>query len=122
MQRIGRSRHSRNSSARGLIITNNPDDEFEATAILDRIKNSSIEEQKIHDNSLDVLAHHLVGLSFQIGEVSVDFAYKIIKQAYPFRNLTLDEFCDVLEIFDGIYILYFDKEKMKFWKKRNAFR
>ena len=122
VQRIGRSRHSRNSSARGLIITNNPDDEFEAKAILDRIKNSSIEEQKIHEKSLDVLAHHLVGLSLQIGEVSVDFAYKTIRQAYPFRNLTLDEFYDVLEIFDSIYVLYFDKEKMIFWKKRNSFR
>ena len=122
VQRIGRSRHSRNSSARGLIITNNPDDEFEAKAILDRIKNSSIEEQKIHEKSLDVLAHHLVGLSLQIGEVSVDFAYKTIRQAYPFRNLTLDEFYDVLEIFDSIYVLYFDKENMRFWKKRNSYR
>jgi ATP-dependent Lhr-like helicase len=122
VQRIGRSRHSRNSSARGLIITNNPDDEFEAKAILDRIKNSSIEEQRIHNKSLDVLAHHLTGLSLQIGEVSVDFAYKIVKQAYPFRNLTLDEFCNVLEIFDSIYILHFDKKEMKFWKKRNSFR
>ena len=122
VQRIGRSRHSRNSSARGLVISNSGDDEFEATAILDRIKNSSIEEQKINEKSLDVLAHHLVGLSLQIGEVTVDFAYKIIKQAYPFRNLTLDEFCSVLEILDSIYILFFDKEKMKFWKKRNAFR
>ena len=122
VQRIGRSRHSKNSSARGLVISNSGDDEFEATAILDRIKNSSIEEQKINEKSLDVLAHHLVGLSLQIGEVTVDFAYKIIKQAYPFRNLTLDEFCSVLEILDSIYILFFDKEKMKFWKKRNAFR
>ena len=122
VQRIGRSRHSKNSSARGLVISNSGDDEFEATAILDRIKNSSIEEQKINEKSLDVLAHHLVGLSLQIGEVTVDFAYKIIKQAYPFRNLTLDEFCSVLEILDSIYILFFDKEKMKFWKKRNAYR
>ena len=122
VQRIGRSRHSKNSSARGLVISNSGDDEFEATAILDRIKNSSIEEQKINEKSLDVLAHHLVGLSLQIGEVTVDFAYKIIKQAYPFRNLTLDEFCSVLEILDSIYIVFFDKEKMKFWKKRNAYR
>ena len=42
------------ASAQGLIITNNPDDEFEASAILDRIKEGSIEEQKIHDGSLDV--------------------------------------------------------------------
>ena len=122
MQRIGRSKHSRNSSAKGLIITNSPDDEFETRAILDRVKNSSIEEQKIHNESLDVLAHHLVGLSLQMGETSIDFVYKIIKQAYPFRNITLDEFCNVLEILDQIYILYFDKKKMKFWKKRKAFR
>ena len=122
MQRIGRSKHSRNSSAKGLIITNSPDDEFETNAILDRVKNSSIEEQKIHNESLDVLAHHLVGLSLQMGEISIDFAYKIIKQAYPFRNITLDEFCSVLEILDQIYILSFDKTKMKFWKKRNAYR
>jgi len=122
MQRIGRSKHFRNSSARGLIITNSPDDEFETKAILDRIKNGSIEEQKIHNESLDVLAHHLVGLSLQMGELSIDFAYKIIKQAYPFRNITLDEFCNVLEILDQIYILSFDKKKMKFWKTRKAFR
>jgi len=122
MQRIGRSKHFRNSSARGLIITNSPDDEFETKAILDRIKNNSIEEQKIHNKSLDVLAHHLVGLSLQMGEISIDFAYKIIKQAYPFRNITLDEFCSVLEILDSIYILSFDRKKMKFWKTRKAFR
>jgi ATP-dependent Lhr-like helicase len=102
MQRIGRSRHFRNSSAKGLIITNSPDDEYETKAILDRIKHSSIEEQKIHNESLDVLAHHLVGLSLQMGELSIDFAYKIIKQAYPFRNITLDEFCNVLEILENL--------------------
>jgi len=37
MQRIGRSKHSNNSSASGLIITNIADDEFETHAILDRI-------------------------------------------------------------------------------------
>ncbi|MCA9811969.1 MAG: DEAD/DEAH box helicase, partial [Nitrosarchaeum sp.] len=68
VQRIGRSRHNRDASARGLIITNNSDDEFEARAILDRIEEGSIEEQKIHNGSLDVLAHHLVGLTMQMGE------------------------------------------------------
>jgi len=118
MQRIGRSKHFRNSSARVLIITNRPDDEFETKAILDRIKNSSIEDQKIHNKSLDVLAHQLVGLSLQMGELSIEFAYKIIRQAYPLRNITLAEFCSVLEILDRIYILSFDRKNMKFWKTR----
>jgi len=57
-----------------------------------------------------------------MGELSVDFTYKIIRQAYPFRNITLAEFCSVLEILDSIYILSFDRKKMKFWKTRKAFR
>ena len=122
MQRIGRSKHSNNSSASGLIITNIADDEFETHAILARIKNRSIEEQKIHDNSFDVLAHHLVGLTMQLGEVTVDLAYKIIKQAYPFRNLKLEDLSNILEILDSIYILFFDKNMMLFRKKSNSFR
>ena len=122
MQRIGRSKHSNNSSASGLIITNIADDEFETHAILARIKNRSIEEQKIHDNSFDVLAHHLVGLTMQLGEVTVDLAYKIIKQAYPFRNLKLEDLSNILEILDSIYILFYDKNKMLFRKKSNSFR
>ena len=80
VQRIGRSRHNRDASAKGLIITNNSDDEFEAQAILNRIQEGSIEEQKIHDGSLDVLAHHLVGLTMQIGEIPVDEAFDLLQK------------------------------------------
>ncbi len=84
IQRIGRSRHSKGSSAKGLIVTNNADDEYEANALLERIKEGSIEDQKIHDGSLDVLAHHLVGLTIQLGHVEVDKAFKIFTKAYIF--------------------------------------
>src|SRR5919108_1100287 len=63
MQRIGRSRHNQKSFAKGLIVTNNPDDEVESLAIIRRMKKGSIEEQKIHEGALDVMAHHLVGRS-----------------------------------------------------------
>lgn len=122
VQRIGRSRHNRDESARGLIITNNADDEFEARAILDRIQEGSIEEQKIHYDSLDVLAHHLVGMTMQMGEISVDFALKIITQAYPFRNLHLDQLTKVLDLLDSNYLIFFDRNKMTFWKKGRSFK
>ena len=122
IQRIGRSKHNRESSAKGLIITNNADDEFEAKAILERIKENSIEEQKIHDGSLDVLAHHLVGMTMQMGEVQVNFAFETLTQAYPFRNLTLEDFFNVLELLDSNYLLFFDRDKMTFWKKAKAYR
>lgn len=122
IQRIGRSRHNRDASAKGLIITNNSDDEFEARAILDRVKEGSIEEQKIHDGSLDVLAHHLVGMTMQLGEISVNLALEIINNAYPFRNLQLDDLLGILDLLDSNYLIFFDRTKMTFWKKGRSFK
>ena len=122
VQRIGRSRHNRDASAQGLIVTNNSDDEFEAQAILDRIQEGSIEEQKIHDGSLDVLAHHLVGLTMQIGEISIQECFNLVVKAYPFRNLQIDTLVDVLDLIDSNYLIFFDRTKMVFWKKGRAFK
>ncbi|MDC0041290.1 DEAD/DEAH box helicase [Candidatus Nitrosopelagicus sp.] len=120
MQRIGRSKHNRGDSARGLIITESADDEFEIQAIIERIKEGSIEEQRIHNGSLDVLAHHLVGLSMQVGNVPIEAALKLTKQAYPFRDITLEEFFDVLDILALRKLIIFNKEKTEY-KKNNAF-
>ena len=122
VQRIGRSRHNRDASAQGLIITNNSDDEFEAQAILERIKEGSTEEQKIHDGSLDVLAHHLVGLAMQIGEVSIEQAFDLVTKAYPFRNLKLEDLVEVLDLLDSNYLIFFDRTKMTFCKKGRSFK
>ena len=122
MQRIGRSRHTRGSSAKGLIVTNNPDDEIEALAILERVREKSIEDQIVHDGALDVLAHHLVGLTMQFGKVSVDFALNMIRQAYSFRNVTIEDLLAVLEVLHNGSIIYLDKEEMTFTKKGRSFR
>ena len=120
MQRIGRSKHDRGDSARGLIITENADDEFEIQAIIERIKEGSIEEQKIHNGSLDVLAHHLVGLSMQVGNVPIEAALKLTKLAYPFRDISLEEFFDVLEILALRDLIIFNDDKTEY-KKNTAF-
>jgi len=122
IQRIGRSKHNLNTSAKGLIITNNSDDEFEARAILERVQEGSIEEQKIHESSLDVLAHHLVGLTMQIGEIPVEKAFELVTKAYPFRNLKLEDLIDVLDLLDSNYLIFFDRTKMTFWKKGRCFK
>ena len=122
MQRIGRSRHTRGSSAKGLIVTNNPDDEIEALAILERVKEKSIEDQIVHDGALDVLAHHLVGMSMQFGKVPLDFALNMIQQAYSFRNVTITELIEVLEVLHNGNIIFFDKDEMTFTKRGRSFR
>ena len=97
VQRIGRSRHSRRQSARGLVITNSADDEYEARAIMDRVAAGSIEEQRVHDGALDVLAHHMVGLALQLGRaVPVDEALALARAAFPFRSTTREDLLAVL--------------------------
>lgn len=118
VQRIGRSRHVRGTSARGLIVTNSVDDELEAKAILGRVGKGSIEEQRMHDGPLDVLAHHLVGLSMQAGDkqLSVEAVLSLARQAYPFRNLQLQDVVDIIEQLDSNRLLLFDRDKMTFCK------
>ena len=105
-----------------MIITNNPDDEIEALAILERVKEKSIEDQIVHDGALDVLAHHLVGMSMQFGKVSFDFALNMVRQAYSFRNITAEDLLAVLEVLHNGSIVYLDKEEMTFTKKGRSFR
>ncbi|MBM3904264.1 MAG: DEAD/DEAH box helicase [Thaumarchaeota archaeon] len=122
MQRIGRSKHNKHSSAKGLIVTNNVDDELETKAILERIHEGSIEDQLIHDGSLDVLAHHLVGLSMQLGSMFVADALDLFRNSFLFRNLTLDDLVGVLELLESNHLIFFDKEKMTFKKTSKCYR
>jgi ATP-dependent Lhr-like helicase len=122
MQRIGRSKHNRYSSAKGIIVTNNTDDELEASAILQRIQEGSIEDQIIHDGSLDVLAHHIVGLSMQLGSIPVSNAFKIFRNSFLFRNLTLEELISVLELLDANFLIRFDRENMIYKKTAKCYR
>src|SRR6185503_5055465 len=99
VQRIGRSRHANYKSAKGLIIANSGDDELECLSIINRMKNRSIETQNTHTNSLDVVAHHLVGFVMSTSEPkNLGEVYQIITGAYPFRELAFSDLeqCAVL--------------------------
>ena len=122
VQRIGRSRHNRNSSAQGLVVVNSYDDELEVYAILERVEERSMEEQRVHELPLDVVAHHLVGLNMQFGEVTVKRALDIVSAAYPFRSILEEDICAVLEMLDESYLVHFDADLMLYRKEGKSFR
>ncbi|GBC72638.1 RNA helicase CrhR [archaeon HR04] len=141
-QRIGRSRHRSRESANGVIFTNNADDEIEALAILKRLSEGDVEEQRVHESPLDVLAHHLVGLALERYngidedddkdyshnnnsgkrrkrkeegvEVSVEEALALVRQAYQFRNTSIDDVIDCLELLSKNGIVRFDRDRLVF--------
>ncbi|HEV8387887.1 MAG TPA: DEAD/DEAH box helicase [Nitrososphaera sp.] len=123
MQRIGRSRHSRRSFAKGLIVTNNADDEVEALAIIRRMKKGSIEEQKMHEGALDVMAHHLVGLAMQSRDpVKVDYAHELVTRAFPFRSIRLFDVEGCLDILAGHNVIKYDRENRTYVRKMKAYK
>ncbi len=123
MQRIGRSRHRKKSFAKGLVVTNNPDDEIEALAIIRRMKKGSIEEQNMHEGALDVMAHHLVGLVMQTRDpVKVGYAYDLMKRAYPFRNISLFDLESCLNILAGHNVIKYDRDNRTYVRKIKAYK
>jgi len=123
MQRIGRSRHQKSKSAKGLIITNVPDDEIEAYALVNRMKLRSVEDQPMHFHSLDVLAHHLVGFSLETREdVQVPKALSIVNKSYPFRNVSFFDMDACLDLLDKNGIIKYDHEKQTYKRRIKSYK
>ncbi|MFZ0346428.1 MAG: DEAD/DEAH box helicase [Nitrososphaeraceae archaeon] len=123
IQRIGRSRHMQSSSAKGLIVINNPDDEIEALALMKRMRRRSIEEQVMHKESLDVLAHHLVGLSIQAKKpIGLEPAFDMVRKAYPFSALSYHDMINVIELLHGQGIVRYDQLTQSYRRTIRAYK
>lgn len=123
LQRIGRSRHRQDLSAKGLIITNVPDDEAEALAIIRLMKRGAIEKQPIHHGALDVLAHHIVGLCLQgKDEVKIEFAFNIIRKAFPFSEISIEDFYSCIELLGTNKIIKYNVHDQSFKRMRKAYK
>lgn len=97
LQRIGRSGHTIHGTPRGIIIPISPDDACEAGAILLRAKQAHLEQIDQHDHAYDVLAHQLVGLMLDKPDLNLGIALNVIKRAWPYREISLDEVRGVAE-------------------------
>ncbi|MDP8942086.1 MAG: DEAD/DEAH box helicase, partial [Thermoproteota archaeon] len=123
MQRIGRSRHRQRSSAKGLIVTNIPDDEIEALAIIRRMKKGSIEEQLMHTGAFDVLAHHLVGLAMQTRDpIRIETAFDLVTKAYPFRLITSNDLKECINLLDSNGIIRYNREEQSYQRRIKAYK
>jgi ATP-dependent Lhr-like helicase len=113
IQRIGRSRHRMREEATGAIITNNLDDELEAIALLQRSRKGSLEKTIIHIKPLDVLAHHIAGLALEESSFSMSDGVSLFRNAYPFKDLSNEDFDSVARILERQGIIRFDGEAVR---------
>ncbi len=113
IQRVGRSGHSVDKKAKGIIIANNEEDALEAGVISDLAMKGKLEKLKVYEKPLDVLAHQLVGLSLDLGRVKLDEAFNLFKQSWPYRNLDWQEYMSVLRQLEEERLIWLDDDTYK---------
>ncbi|MCS7104688.1 MAG: DEAD/DEAH box helicase [Thermofilaceae archaeon] len=112
VQRIGRSSHFIGGVAKGCIIAADPDDLLESIVISKRAAHGDLENIGFEEKAYDVLAHQLVGLLLERGEVSIEEAHKLVSRAWPYRNISIRELKTLAEFLNSIKILRLKNEKL----------
>ena len=115
LQRIGRSGHRLNEVSVGRIVVLDHDDLVECVVLAKEALERRLDRTHIPKKPLDVLCQHIVGMAIE-KKWSVDEAFKLIKRAYPFKDLKKEEFIEVLKYLSGKYS-ELEKEKVygKIW-------
>jgi ATP-dependent Lhr-like helicase len=100
IQRIGRSGHSLNRSSHGVLVATNVSDLVEATVTAKLVRERVLDPIRIQEKPYDVAAQHMVGMT-SLAPITIDNAFELITRAYPFRDLTRDEFDRILNYLQG---------------------
>jgi ATP-dependent helicase Lhr and Lhr-like helicase len=102
LQRIGRAGHRLDEPSKGRIFPKFRADLLESAVVVQRMREGLIEETKVVQNPLDVLAQQVVAISAQ-EEISVDDLEELVRRAYPFRELSRQQLENVLDMLAGRY-------------------
>lgn len=102
LQRIGRSGHRLHEKSKGKIIVTDRDDLVECSVLLKDAKEGKIDKINIPKNCLDVLAQHIYGMAIE-NPWDIDYAYDVIRKSYCYKDLTRDDYEDVLSYMAGEY-------------------
>ncbi|NJE06100.1 DEAD/DEAH box helicase [Thermococcus sp. M36] len=102
LQRIGRAGHRLHDVSKGVILALDRDDLVEVTVLAHNARNRRLDRIRIPKNPLDVLVQHLLGMALnQVWDV--EEAYRLVRRAYPYRDLSFDDFMSVLRYLAGEY-------------------
>ena len=74
---------------------------------------------KFPQNCLDVLAQFLIGLTI-IREWDIDEACELVQPSWPYRNLSYDDYIEVLDLLEEERRIWVDWEENRFGKRGYA--
>ncbi len=97
LQRVGRSGHAVGALPKGRLFPTSRDDLVECTALLDSIQRGELDQLIIRDMPLDVLAQQIAA-EVAMQNWREDDLFVLIRRAYPFRNVTREEFLEIVRM------------------------
>ena len=100
IQRIGRSGHSLDRNSHGVLVATNINDLVEATVTAKLVRERALDPIRIQEKPYDVVAQHIVGLA-AVASIKAEDVFELVRRAYPFRELTHQEFHRILEYLEG---------------------
>jgi len=113
IQRVGRSGHAIGAKPSGCILTAWPDDVLEGAVIAKLALDETLELPKFHRNSLDALAHQIVGMILDKKRVNVSDAFRIATGAWPYNALALETFMSVVNQLEREGLIRLDRGEIK---------
>ena len=116
LQRIGRAGHQVGGLPRARFLPTSPHDLVELVALQMAILEGEMDLLKFPENSLDVLAQFLIGLTI-IKEWDIDDAYELVTSSWPYRSLPYDDYIEVLDMLDEERRVWLDWEDNRFGKR-----
>ncbi len=97
LQRVGRADHRRMGMPKGRLFPLSRDELVESLAILRSIRERKLDEIEIPQKPLDLLAQQMVAC-VACEEWDEQTLYELMRSAYPYRDLSREEFDDVLRM------------------------
>lgn len=102
LQRLGRAGHRLNAVSMGRIIPKTRTDLLKSVFMAQEMLAGRLEEEKIPENSLDILAQHIVSMCCQ-KSWSEEELLEVIRGAWSYRRLPESDFKSVLAMLAGDY-------------------
>jgi ATP-dependent helicase Lhr and Lhr-like helicase len=97
LQRVGRAEHRRGGMPKGRLFPLSRDELVESIATLRSIRKLELDCLEIPQKPLDLLAQQIVACA-ACEEWEEDNLFNLVRSAYPYRDLSREEFDDVLKM------------------------
>ncbi|MDI9395952.1 MAG: DEAD/DEAH box helicase [Euryarchaeota archaeon] len=122
LQRVGRAGHRLHEVSRGTILSMEADDTAESMAITKAALEGRVEDVSPHINSLDVVANQIAGMVMDFGEVGIDRIFRVLRRAYPFRELRIEELQRVVDQIGDYRLVWHEKSSRVVKKRRKSWQ